>query len=72
MKKFEMLFNEISDALFLHDFEGNILKVNDYACERLGYSKEEFELMNVCDFAPDDILQNWDTRIEIIKKGWSV
>ena len=68
MKNFELLFNEISDAMFLHDFEGNILKVNDYACERLGYSKEEFASMNISDFAPDDIITNWQKRIEIIKQ----
>lgn len=69
MKKFEILFNEISDALFLHDFDGNILKVNNYACKRLGYSKQEFLAMNVGDFASEDILQNWETRIEAIKKN---
>lgn len=67
LKKFELLFNELSDAMFLHDFEGNILKVNKYACERLGYSKEEFELMSVRDFASEDILKNWETRIARIK-----
>lgn len=67
MKNFELLFNEISDALFLHDFEGKILKVNDHACKRLGYSKEEFATMNVDDFAPDDIVRNWEERIKTIK-----
>ncbi|QIA09340.1 ATP-binding protein [Draconibacterium halophilum] len=69
LKKFELLFNELSDAMFLHDFEGNILKVNEFACERLGYSKEEFALMNVRDFASEDIIENWETRIAKIKKG---
>ncbi len=69
MKNFEILFNEIGDAMFLHDFEGSILKVNNYACERLGYSKEEFASMNISDFASIDILQNWNSRIEIIRKN---
>jgi PAS domain S-box-containing protein len=69
MRNFELLFNEISDAMFLHDIEGNILRVNNYACEILGYTKEEFASMNVNEFAPDDILQNWESRMEIIKKN---
>jgi PAS domain S-box-containing protein len=67
-KKFELLFNELNDAMFLHDFDGNILKVNDYACRRLGYSREEFASMNIGDFASDDIISNWKERIEIIKR----
>ena len=38
--KFETLFNSAGDAIFIIDFQGHILEVNDAACERLGYGKE--------------------------------
>lgn len=40
-KKFRMLFDNASDAIFIHNLEGRFLEVNRLACERLGYSKEE-------------------------------
>ncbi len=39
--KFETLFNSAGDAIFIVDFQGHILEVNDAACERLGYRREE-------------------------------
>lgn len=47
--KLKTLLNNLSDALFLHDTEGKILEVNQKACDRLGYSKEEFMKLNVAD-----------------------
>lgn len=39
--KYEELFNNSSDAMFIHDLQGNFLEVNKTACERLGYTREE-------------------------------
>ncbi|MFX1293330.1 MAG: MASE3 domain-containing protein [Promethearchaeota archaeon] len=44
--KFKTLFNSASDSIFIHDFEGNILEVNQLACERLDYSRDELLKMN--------------------------
>ena len=46
-QRFKMLFNNINDAVFVtqHSKEksyGDFIEVNDIACRRLGYSKEEF------------------------------
>jgi len=37
----ENLCGKLPEALFLEDFEGNIIDVNSEACEILGYSRED-------------------------------
>lgn len=42
-----LLFNNISDAAFVHEFTndglpGKFIEVNDVACQRLGYTRDEF------------------------------
>lgn len=46
-QKFKMLFNSANDAVFVTQIEagktyGDFIEVNEVACERLGYTKEEF------------------------------
>jgi PAS domain S-box-containing protein len=48
-KKFRTLFDSTSDAIYLHDMEGNILEVNQLACERMGYTHDEFLKMKQTD-----------------------
>lgn len=40
--KFRQLFNNAGDAIFIVDSDGNILEVNQAACDRMGYSHREF------------------------------
>ena len=45
--KYKMLFNNANDAVFVTQLSneksyGDFIEVNEVACERLGYSKEEF------------------------------
>lgn len=40
--KFRQLFDSAGDAIFICDFAGNILEVNQAAIERMGYSRNEF------------------------------
>ncbi|MBP1928721.1 PAS domain S-box-containing protein [Methanolinea mesophila] len=54
-EKFRELFNNAGDVIFLHelnawDAPGRFIEVNRVACERLGYSREEFLTMT-----PEDI-----------------
>lgn len=46
-EKFRLIFNSGNDAVFVHGLDskgkpGLIINVNDVACEKYGYSKEEF------------------------------
>lgn len=58
-KKFEILFEEMTEALFLHDFNGDIKKVNKKACEYLGLTKERLETMNIADFVSNDVINSF-------------
>ena len=41
------LFENTSDGIFIHDLQGNFLKVNQVACRQLGYDKKELVNMTV-------------------------
>ncbi len=52
-----------ADAYFLHDLEGNILDVNQTACDHLGYTRAELLNVNVTEIeqlsSPKDLLNEW-------------
>lgn len=53
-ERYRALFNEIEDAIFIHDQESNILDVNQAACDRLGYTRDELLRIKTTDIdAPD-------------------
>ncbi|MBT8342310.1 MAG: response regulator [Desulfatitalea sp.] len=55
------------DTLFIHDFEGNILDFNQYACESLGYSRKELACLSIkdidIDFEPGSHLEKWEQMV---------
>ena len=53
-EKFRTLFNNASDAIFIHDLEGRFFEVNQAACERLGYTREELLQMMPNQIDPPD------------------
>lgn len=53
-KKYRSLFEQSNDAIFLNRINGDIVDVNEKACEIFGYSKEVFRRMNVVELlAPE-------------------
>jgi PAS domain S-box-containing protein len=58
-ERYHVLFSNINDVVFVHEFTesglpGKFFEVNQKACERLGYSKEEFLTMTPKDIdAPE-------------------
>lgn len=58
-ERYKILFGNINDAVFVHEFTeqdipGKFMEVNDMACERLGYSREELLTMSPKDLdAPE-------------------
>src|SRR6056297_852261 len=50
----EKLTEYLPEALFLEDFDGNILDVNTKACQLLGYRKEELLGQGVDKIVPED------------------
>lgn len=56
-KKYRKLFNNVNDSIYLYRFDenglpGEFIEVNDIACKRLGYKREELLNMNVREFNP--------------------
>jgi len=45
--KFEILFNNAKDAIFVTDLDGNYIEVNQSALERTGFTKEQFLSLNI-------------------------
>lgn len=46
-KKFETLFDNSSDEIYVLDLQGNIIEVNQVACKTLGYNRQEFLQKNI-------------------------
>ncbi len=46
---YRILIENSGNALFIHDFDGSLIDVNQSACERLGYTREELLNMTVAD-----------------------
>ncbi|MBU2511020.1 response regulator [bacterium] len=53
-EKFKALFDNAADAMFLHDFDGNILDANEEACRMLGYSIQELKGLTLFKISPLD------------------
>lgn len=71
--RFTTLFHHSSDEIYLADLKGNILEVNQVACDTLGYSREELMRMNLKDLKTPRYLSTVDPNIEqIILKGTHV
>ncbi|MBI5462325.1 MAG: EAL domain-containing protein [Gammaproteobacteria bacterium] len=52
-ERFRAYIEQAADALFVHDFSGQLLEVNRRACISLGYSREELLGMSVFDVETD-------------------
>jgi len=46
-KRYRTIVENITDALYMHDFKGNIIDVNENACKMLGYKREELIVANL-------------------------
>jgi PAS domain S-box-containing protein len=40
-QRFRSIVEHLNDALYIHDFDGNLLDVNDNTCKLLGYTRQE-------------------------------
>jgi hypothetical protein len=58
------LVSQSGVSLFIHDFDGKIIQVNQNACDSLGYSQEELLKMNIIDI-------ELDFDLEKAQKEWS-
>ncbi len=68
-QRFQLLFNNSSDEIFLADFDGNFIEVNQEAVSKLGYSKEELMQKNFADIKTPKYIPLVKKNIEIILKN---
>jgi PAS domain S-box-containing protein len=52
-ERFRAYVEQAADSLFVHDFNGKLLDVNQRACDSLGYSREELLKLSVFDVEQD-------------------
>ena len=53
--RFRSLIEQAADAIFVHDFDGRFLEVNQQACASLGYTRDELLSMSVREVDPDAV-----------------
>ncbi len=64
------LFDNASDAIFIHDLTGRFLKVNKTACTRLGYTSEELLQMKPEDIDSPEYADKVSARMEeVFREG---
>ena len=68
-EKFRNFFNSVNDAVFVYPideeiFFGKYIEVNDVACERLGYTREELMNMSVRDISVPEALEEFQPVME--------
>ena len=51
-RHYRNIFNGVQDAIFIETLDGQILEVNDRACEMYGYSHDEFLTKTIIDLVP--------------------
>lgn len=71
------LINKIEDAIFIHELTdqgipGAMIEVNRFACEVLGYTREEIMLLSVADISDPSITRNPQDFAKIIDRKGSI
>lgn len=70
---FETLVENLADAVFAHDLDGNLMMVNKLACESTGYTREELLGMSVADIDSDSVSRDDQKRFWLsLQPGESV
>jgi PAS domain S-box-containing protein len=70
-KKYRTLFENVGEAIFLHDLGGNIVDVNPECCRLYGYSREQFIKMNLNQIDSPEDRQFYEERLKHLKeKGY--
>jgi PAS domain S-box-containing protein len=69
-EKYRSIVEHVNDALIIHDFDGNVLDVNDNTCELLGYSREELIGSHLSRFdSPEDALNISEHTKTLLETG---
>ncbi|PKP01394.1 MAG: hypothetical protein CVU11_15300 [Bacteroidetes bacterium HGW-Bacteroidetes-6] len=67
--RFKILFDNSGDEIFLADFDGRLLEVNNEAVRKLGYTREELMQKNFKDIKTEKYISNVAINIALILKN---
>jgi PAS domain S-box-containing protein len=68
-QRFRLLFDNSSDEIFLADFDGNFIEINQEALRKLGYTREELMKRNFTDIKTPKYIPLVRKNIDIILKN---
>jgi two-component system, cell cycle sensor histidine kinase and response regulator CckA len=69
-ERFRALFDHLLDGVFIHDFEGNFLDLNQTALDKLGYDRDEIVSLNFASLLDEEqVLKAMHVIGEIVKTG---
>jgi PAS domain S-box-containing protein len=64
-EEYQDLFDNLTDPVYIHDFDGNFLNVNDTAVDVLGYSRGRLLSMTPADIVAPEYADEIEDRIEM-------
>ncbi len=71
-QRFQALFEQSNDAIFIHDDKGHMLDVNRQAMAMLGYSREELIAMPTISYHPPDFVADAEIAFDTLSRTGSV
>ncbi len=67
-EKYNKLFEQSNDGIYLHDLEGNIIDANKRAAEQLGYLQSEMMALKVFAIHPPEVMEQSKAAFAAIQK----
>ncbi|MBO0722764.1 MAG: PAS domain S-box protein, partial [Blastocatellia bacterium] len=71
-EQFRQLFENSKDAILITDDPGNFLRVNQAACDLLGYSQDQFRRLKAADLLSADAPLAADHYRNYLERGYEV
>lgn len=67
-ERYKSLFEQSNDAIFLNRLDGQIIEANEKACEIFGYTKEEWQEINVINLLPPGLRDGGRRGLEKLRE----
>ncbi|WP_448697705.1 PAS domain S-box protein [Mucilaginibacter sp. AW1-3] len=71
-ERYSSLFEQASDAIYVLNYKGDFINVNQSMCQMVGYTRDELLTMNIADLVNDELLESNPLVYKSAKPGESV